>query len=98
MTDPRYCGEKFQGEDEALPYTFDWAAEGTPVTAAVAIKDEALTDKSATLITGAASIVADTVITGIVAGLTAGQSYRLECKITIGGSTYEAYLVIHAQE
>ena len=89
---------KYQGKDESLPYTFEWSSIGTPTTPVVAIKDAALTDKTATLIAGAASVVGTTVVTGIVSGLTAGQSYRLECKITIAGSTYEAYLVIHGQE
>ena len=89
---------KYQGKDESLPYTFTWTAIGTPTSPVVVIKDEAHTDKTATLITGAAAVVGNTVVTGLVAGLTAGQSYRLECKVTISGAIYEAFLVIHGQE
>jgi hypothetical protein len=90
---------KYQGVDESKAYTFDWSAIGTPgVGATVAIKNDALIDKTTACITGAATIVGNTVVTGLVHGLTAGQSYRLECKVTISGAIYEAFLVIHGQE
>ena len=100
MTQPREVEEspKYQGKNESKPYTFLWASVGTPTSPAVVIQDAALTDKTATLITGACSVVGNTVVTGLVHDLIAGQSYRLECKVTISGAIYEAFLVIHGQE
>lgn len=87
-----------QGEDERIAYTFDWADIGTPTLPVVAIKDSSLNDVSTTCLSGAASIVADTVVTPLVIALTPGVRYRLECKVTIAGQVFEAYGEIIGEE
>jgi hypothetical protein len=93
-----------QGEDESIPHTFDWAlhdaivAGGTISAASVVIKNAALADKSSTNLSGSASIVGNTIITPLVTALVAGQSYRLECKATIGSGVYEAFRMIDCEE
>jgi len=96
MATTRYCGKLYQGLDEEKAYTFDWAAIGTPTAAAVSILDSNFVDKSASLLTGADSIVADTVITPVVADLSLG-SYMLLCNATIGGLPWSAYMIIVAE-
>lgn len=96
MATTRYCGTKYQGLDEEKPYTFDWATIGTPTAASVTILDNNFVDKSAALLTGADSIVADTVITPVVADLALG-SYMLLCNATIGGVPWSAYMIIIAE-
>ena len=97
---PRKAEEspRYQGEDESLAYTFIWTAIGTPTSPIVVIKNAALTDMTATNLSGTASIVGDTIVTPLVTALVAGQSYRLECKVTIGGNTHEHWLEIIAEE
>ena len=88
----------YQGEDESIAYVFNWAAIGTPTSPTVVIKDNNLVDLSTTLLSGSASISGNTIITPLVTGLTSGVMYRLECKVTISGSVYEAYCDIIAEE
>lgn len=91
-----------QGEDEARPYVWDVSSWGfTAVdSAAVALKNvtnpDAVTDAS-DLISGSAGIDGTTVTTGVVSGLTAGQIYRLEIKVTQGSRTEEAWGLIMAE-
>ena len=100
MTSTREVTEspKYQGEDEQLRYTFNWAAVGTPTSPSVVIKDNNLVDVSATCLSGSASVVGDTVVTPIVLSLTAGVRYRLECKVTISSNIYESWCDIIAEE
>lgn len=101
MTSTRRVDESpiYQGEDESIAYIFEWAAVGTPTTPAVAIKErDTLTDKSATMLSGSASVVGTTVVTPLVTALAAGTVYRLECKTTISGNIYEAWCEIIAEE
>ena len=88
----------YQGEDESIAYTFEWAAVGTPTNPAVALKDYNMNDKSATCLSGVASVVGTTVVTPLVKSLTAGVIYRLECKVTITGNIFEAYCLIHGED
>lgn len=82
-----------QGVEEVRPYvltTTPWG--GSPSNAVVKLYEgAALTDVSATKLTGAASIVGDDITTPAVTGLEDGKRYRLEIKYTIGGRTEEAY-------
>jgi hypothetical protein len=88
-----------QGVDEQIAYSFDFAAVGTPVSPTVAIMVVGTTtDLASTLISGAASVVGNTVLTGKVQSLTAGVVYRLECKATVSGNLLERYLIILAEQ
>jgi hypothetical protein len=100
MTTSRKVDESpvYQGEDESIAYTFQWSAVGTPTSPTVVIKDNTLTDKSSTCLSGSASVVGTTVVTPLVTALTSGIRYRLECKVTISGNIYEAYCDIIAEE
>lgn len=88
----------YQGEDESIAYVFDWAAVGTPTSPTVVVKTAENIDVSTTCLSGAASVASDTVITPLVTALTSGNTYRLECKVTISGNIYEAYCDIIAEE
>jgi hypothetical protein len=100
----RSCNESplAQGEDEVLAYdltTTPWVSSPTsPVVKLYEVVDEfTRTDKSATMLSGSASVSGDVITTPLVTGLTAGTLYRLEIKWTVGSKVYEAWALITAE-
>lgn len=82
-----------QGSDEIRAYsltTTPWG--GTPSSPVVKLYElPDFTDRTSTLLSGAASIVGDVITTPAVTGLTNGTRYRLEIKFVTGGRTEEAW-------
>jgi hypothetical protein len=81
-----------QGVEEIRPYRVNTATwGGSPSSPVVKLYDPALADKTATNLTGSASIDGDWIDTPAVHGGTEGQKWRLEVKFVTGGRTEECY-------
>lgn len=85
---------RYQGVDEAISYRFDFTDIGTPSAPAVVVKNREGTDLSASLLTGAASVVGDYVVCPELGSLVDGEEYRLECKATVAGNILERVCII----
>jgi hypothetical protein len=88
-----------QGEDEQIAYaltTTPWGSSPTDVVVKL-YEGTGRVDKSATMLSGAASVSGDIIFTPSVLGLTAGKEYRLEIKFTSGGNIFETYCRIRAE-
>ena len=91
----QFLEKQYQGEDEEIAYTVDTATYGgTPTAVAVKLYSfdgRAYTDVSTTCLSGAASVVSDTITTPTVEALTPNVMYRMEVKFTSGGNIYEPW-------
>lgn len=88
-----------QVEDEMISYSFDWSANGTPITpSATLIIENTDVDISATNLVGVASIIGNRVITPQVVNLNRDVVYRLRCFAVIGGNTLCSFIIIKGQK
>lgn len=87
-----------QGVGESLAYPVTTTPWGSSPTSVVVKLYEGATDRSATMLSGSASVLGDVITTPKVTGLTAGHEYRLEVQFTCSGNTYETYCRIFAEE
>ena len=101
----RLIGTYSQGNDEQIVYSVNvsgWGTNPTDVTFKVydvssGRSTDPLTDVTATTMTGAATVVLDTITLPALKTLTAGKVYRVEIKFTAGGNIYEPYFKVMAE-
>jgi hypothetical protein len=91
-----------QGADEEIVYGLDvtnWGAAPTTTSAKIysVADDGALTDATATCMTGSTSVGGNVITLPLIHTLTAGTQYRVEVKFTIGSNIFEAYFFIEAE-
>ena len=89
-----------QGADEEVAYsltTTPWG--GTPTSVSVKLYEGTeRTDRTATMLSGSASVASDVITTPTVTGLTVDKQYRLEIKFTeASGNVVEPYLIINCE-
>jgi hypothetical protein len=100
MTEVREMNESGlgQGVDEELVYVLDvspWGSGPTGVEVKVYdVTGGAYTDRSAAMLSGAASVAGDEITLPALSGVEANHRYRLEVKFTIGANTFEAWCLI----
>lgn len=93
-------GRLVQGVDEQIAYmitTTPWGSAPGTISAKAYDVTTALTDVSATVLSGAASAVGDVITTPVVKSLTEAHLYRIEVKFTCSTNIYECYFEIHAE-
>ena len=93
-------GPQPQGEDEEIFWTLDvsgWG-DGTPSAITVVVKDEEGTDVTTSVMTGSPVGGDGTIVLPTLHSLTAGVTYRIEAKFTLGGQVLEGYAFIEAEE
>ena len=91
-------GKQYQGEDESIVYTVDFAAIGTPTSPTVEVKDGDGEDVKSTVMPTGSPTVATTIVTlPALTALTAGGKYRVEVQVTIDGNTLEHYFPVIGQ-
>lgn len=81
-----------QGADEARDYVLDtspWG--GSPANPVVSLFDGAGEDVTEAHVTGETTVNGDTLVTGVIADLVAGEEYRLEFLFEHHGRTEEAW-------
>ena len=90
---------KYQGVDEQIAYTLTTTPWGSsPTSVSVAIKQlPALTDTSATNLSGSAGVAGDVITMPLVKSLVADTQYRLEIKFTCSGNIFEAWSYINGE-
>jgi hypothetical protein len=90
-----------QGADEIIAYqvtTTPWVSTpASPTVVAYDITDNARTDVSTTVLSGAASVSGDVITCPQLKSLTAGNVYRVEVKWTSGGNTWECFFNVQAE-
>ena len=87
-----------QGTDEQVVYTLDttnWG--GSPTSVSVVAKDGNGNDVTATVLSGSASVASDTITLPTLQNLIANAVYRIEILHTIGGSVFEAFLIVRGE-
>ena len=93
-------GRQVQGIDEQVAYTITTTPWGT-TPSAVAVKaynvTTGFTDVTATVLSGAASVIGNVITTPLVKSLTEGTLYRIEVKFTCSGNILECYFEIQAE-
>lgn len=91
-------GVQVQGVDEQIAYqltTTPWGA--SPTSVAVVVKTADGADVTATVTSGAASVVGDVITLPVIKSLTAGLVYRVEVKFTVSGNVLECFFRIAAE-
>jgi hypothetical protein len=94
-------GVQIQGEDEKIAYSITTTPWGsTPTTGSVVVKDASAAYAVVTttvMPTGSLSILLDVITLPLLQSLTAGHTYRVEVKFTVGGNIEEAYFNVRAE-
>lgn len=93
-------GPQPQGVDERIYWTLDtsgWGA-GTPSSIAVVVKDEDGDDVTSEVTTGSAVGGDGEIALPVLHSLTAGITYRVEAKFTLGSQVLEGYFFVEAEE
>lgn len=92
-------GKRVQGIDESIAYTLTTTPWGsTPTSISVkAYETPAMTDVSATVLSGSASVTGDVITLPLLGNLVEGQEYRVEVKFTCSGNIFEAYFFVEAE-
>lgn len=93
-------GLQYQGTDEKVYYTITTTPWGsTPTSVSVKAYDEsnASTDVSSAVLSGSATVSGDIITLPALYTLTAGHTYRVECKFTSSGNILEPYFRVRAQ-
>lgn len=94
-------GPQVQGVDEELNFTItttNWGSNPSSVT--MVVKDASNSDADVTndVTSGSTSVSGDVITLKTILDLTAGHRYRVEVKFTSGGSIFEPYFYIRAEE
>ena len=89
-----------QGLDEQIAYqitTTPWGS--SPGSVAVTAFDVTTdrTDVTATILSGAASVLGDVITTPVVKSLTIKHQYRIEVKFTCAGNIFETWFILEAE-
>lgn len=88
------------GRNEVVGFTHTttWGSSPSSVSNALYdITEGRLEDVSASKLTGSPSVAGNVITTSQVTGLEPGHVYRLELRFTVGGNTFEPFLIINGE-
>jgi len=101
MDEREIVGSPFkQGVDETITRTLTTTPYSAPTTVSVVaydITDGVRLNVSATVLSGAATVLGDVITLPALTLLTVGHQYRVEVKFTSGGNVYEFYMIVEAE-
>ena len=94
-------GLQYQGSNETIVYTLTTTPWGSTPTSPAAkiyeISGDTFTDKTSTMMTGAASAVGDVITLPAIHSLTAGNHYRVEVAFTCAGNVFGTFIEFQAE-